>query len=118
MSDFATTFVLAFQDLLHGMAGATRSFQISTCVVEKFFIFLVVKIKRVNQSLSVFEHCRTLVFLVPIPVFSILSGRTNLRPNFWTYVIWSGSCFESLSVFTRTTHKLYEGLSSKRVSFF
>ena len=67
-----------------------RSFQFPPRVFENFFVLFVIWIDEVSssQSSSIVEPW---VFLLPIPFFSILSAFSNFRPNFWPYMIWSGS---------------------------
>ena len=73
--------------------GSHKSFQFSSCVVENFWVFSVVWINKINspQSSSIVE-LRFSFF--PFLFFSILSGITNFCPNFWPYMIWSGSCLD------------------------
>ena len=67
------------------------SFPFSPPSFESFFVVLVIRINKVNSSLS----SSTVVFwLLVFPFlfffFSILSGFANFGPYFWPYVIWSG----------------------------
>ena len=68
-----------------------RSFQFSPRILENFFVFFVIWIDKVNSS-----HFSIIVelwfFFCPFLFLSILSGFTNFRPNFWPYMIWSGTC--------------------------
>ena len=56
---------------------------------KSFFVILVIWINEVNSAQ--FSSTVKLRFLFrPCLLFSILSGFTNFRSNFWPYVIWSG----------------------------
>ena len=76
--------------LLHGIAVAIGLHNFLLCVFENFWIFSIFRIDDVNasQSSSIIE-----LWLLGCPflLFSLLSGFTNFGPNFWPYMIWSGS---------------------------
>ena len=93
-----------------------RSFQFSPRVFWNFFVLFVIWIDEVNssQSSSIVELW---FFFCPFLFFSILSGFTNFRPNFWPYMIWSGcrlNLFQSL-----TPDRMYPfgGFSFNRMNF-
>ena len=67
-----------------------KSFQFSSRIFDGFFVFFVIRIDIVNrsQSPSIVELG---FFFCPFLFFFFLSGFTNLRPNIWPYMIWSGS---------------------------
>ena len=68
-----------------------RPCQFSPHVFENFFALFVIRIDRVDSSQSS-SFVELQFFFCPFLFFSILlSGFTNFRPNFWTYMIWSGS---------------------------
>ena len=83
------------------------SFQVSSCVLDNFWILFVIRIDKVNPS-QLSSIVELLVLFCTFLLFSILSGFTNFRPNFWAYMIWSGSRLISLSISPRTTNILSE----------
>ena len=98
---FATTFVMLFLSFArHGWSH--RSFQFSPRILENFWILFVIWIDKTNTP-SFFEHCRALVFLLPIPVFldsERLYQFSSKLLAIHNLVWWS---FESLSISPRTT---------------
>ena len=102
-STFATTFVTLFC-LLHGMVGATS--------LSSFFSHL----DRQSIFLLFFEHYRASVFLLPIPVSLDSERLYQLRPNFWPYMIWSGSSL-NLCPSPPGPHVSFGGFSFKRLNF-
>ena len=74
---------------LAGHGWSHRSFQFSSCVADNFLMFFAIRIDKVNPfQLSSIVKLRFLI--CPFLFLSILSFA-NFRPNFWTYIIWSGS---------------------------
>ena len=66
------------------------SFQLSPRCFENFFVFFVILIDKVFSSQS--SGIVALRFLFCSFLFcSILSSFSYLRPNFWPYMIWSGT---------------------------
>ena len=78
---------------LAGHGWSRRSFQFSSC----FFFFLIISeyslsSRSIKENPSQLSSIVKLRFLFcPFLLFSMLSGFTNFRPNFWPYTIWSGS---------------------------
>ena len=86
ISGFAAMFVTLLGSLSHGWCH--KSFQFSPRVFENFFVLFVIWMDKVNSSQSSsIDELR--FFFCPFLFFSILSGFTNFRPNFWPYMIWS-----------------------------
>ena len=70
--------------------GSHRSFQFS-CIFKELLSILC-RLDQKNKFLSVFAYCvKFWLFFCPLLFFSILSKFTNVCPNFWPYMIWSGS---------------------------
>ena len=74
---------------LAGHGWSHRSFLFSF-VFDNFSIFLVIRIDKVNPS-QLSSIVKLQFLFCPSLLFSILSCLTNSRPNFWPYIILSGS---------------------------
>ena len=90
MFGFAVTFVMLLGSILHGMAAAMELSSFLLVFFENFFVLFVIRIDKVKSSQSS-SNVELWFFLCPFLFFSILTCFTNVRRNFWPYVIWSGS---------------------------
>ena len=108
---FRDTFWRSFTK--HGWSH--RSFQFSRRVLENVSVFFIIWIDKVNssQSSSIVELW---FFFCPFLFFSMLSGFTNFRPNFWPYMIWSG---RRLNLCQSPSDHIYRfgGFSFNKVNF-
>ena len=84
---FCSAYVLTMLECclsrLQGMAGAIG---LSNFLLAFFFFFQFEYWYRLNLSVVKLRF-----LFCPFLLFSILSGFTIFRPNFWPYIIWSGS---------------------------
>ena len=86
-----------------------------------FFALFVVWIDNVtsSQSSSIVEPC---FFFCPFLFFTILSGISNFRPYFWTYMIWFGSrfnlCQSSFWMFLFQQSELCESFSQNLTNVY
>ena len=90
---------------LQGMAGAIglSNFLLAFWIVSEYS--LSSRSFKKSSQLSSIVTIRSL--FCPFLLFSILSGFTNFRPNFWPHImVWQS--FESLSISPRTTNILSE----------